>query len=66
MTLLFPAHRAGAVLSLAAALVVAGTILLPNAADLGPLALAGVLLLGALAVVSGGLLTGAHGRATLL
>jgi hypothetical protein len=43
---LFRAHRAAAVLSLAAAIVVAGAILL-SAADLGPLALGSVLLLDA-------------------
>jgi len=61
VSLLFRAHRAAAVLSLAAAMVVAGTILL-SATDLGPLALAGVLLLDALAVVGGGSLTGVRRR----
>ena len=62
VSLLFRAHRAAAVLSLAAALVVTGAILLPNAADLGPLALGSVLLLDALAAVGGGSLTGVRER----
>ena len=57
VSLLFRAHRAAAVLSLAAAIVVAGAILLPNAADIGPLALGGVLLIDALAAVGGGSLS---------
>jgi len=53
VSLLFRAHRAAAVLSLAAAIVVAGAILLPNAIDLGPLALGSVVLLDALAAGTG-------------
>jgi hypothetical protein len=55
---LFRAHRAAAVISLAAAIVIAGAIFLPSAADIGPLALGSVLLLDALAAVGGGSLTG--------
>jgi len=62
VSLLFRAHRAAAVLSLAAAIVVTGAILLPSAADLGPLALGSVLLLDALAAVGGGSLTGVRER----
>ena len=62
VSLLFRAHRAAAVLSLAAAIVVAGAIVLPNAADLGPLALGSVLLLDALAAIGGGSLTGVRER----
>ena len=58
VSLLFRAHRAAAVLSLAAAILVVGAILLPNAIDLGPLALGSVLLLDVLAAVGGGSLTG--------
>ena len=54
---LFRAHRAAAVLSLAAAIVVADAILL-SATDLGPLPLGGVIFLAALAAVGGGSLTG--------
>ena len=61
VSLLFRAHRAAAVLSLAAAIVVAGAILL-SATDLGPLALGSVLLLDALAAVGGGSLTGVRER----
>jgi hypothetical protein len=61
VSLLFRAHRAAAVLSLAAALVVAGAILL-SATDLGPLALGGVVLLDALAAIGGGSLTGVRER----
>jgi len=58
---LFRAHRAAAVLSLAAAIVVAGAILL-SAANLGPLALGSVLLLDALAAIGGGSLSGVRER----
>jgi hypothetical protein len=58
--LLFRSHRAAAVLSLAAAILVVGGILLPNAIDLGPLALGSVILLDVLAAVGGGSLSGAH------
>jgi hypothetical protein len=61
VSLLFRAHRAAAVLSVAAAIVVAGAILL-SAADLGPLALGGVLVLDALAAIGGGSLTGVRER----
>ena len=57
----FRSHRAAAVLSLAAALVVVNAILL-SATDLGPLALGSVLLLDALAAVGGGSLTGVPER----
>jgi hypothetical protein len=59
---LFRAHRAAAVLSLAAAILVVGAILLPNAIDLGPVALGGVILLDVLAAVGGGSLTGVRER----
>jgi hypothetical protein len=62
ISLLFRAHRAAAVLSLAAAILVVGAILLPNAIDLGPLALGSVLLLAVLAAVGGGSLTGVRER----
>jgi hypothetical protein len=58
--LLFRSHRAAAVLSLAAAILVVGGILLPNAIDLGPLALGSVILLDVLVAVGGGSLSGAH------
>lgn len=61
VSLLFRAHRAAAVLSLAAAIVVAGAILL-SAVDLGLLALGGVLVLDALAAIGGGSLTGVRER----
>ena len=57
VSLLFRAHRAAAVLSFAAAIVVADAILL-SATDLGPLALGGVVFLAGLAAVGGGSLTG--------
>lgn len=57
VSVLFRAHRAAAVLSLAAALVVVNTILI-SATDLGPLALGGVILLDVLAAVGGGSLSG--------
>jgi len=57
VSLLFRAHRAAAVLSLAAAIVVADAILL-SATDLGPLALGGVVFLAGLAAVGGGSLSG--------
>jgi hypothetical protein len=60
VSLLFRAHRAAAVLSLAAAIVVVGAIVL-HATDLGPLALGSAILLDALAVVGGGSLTGVKG-----
>ena len=60
VSLLFRAHRAAAVLSLAAAILVVGAILLPNAIDLGPLALGSVILLDVLVAVGGGSLSGAH------
>ena len=56
VSLLFRAHRAAAVLSLAAAIVVANAILL-SATDLGALALGSVLVLDAFAAVGGGSLT---------
>ena len=56
VSLLFRAHRAVAVLSLAVANVVAGGIIL-HATDLGLLALGSVTLLDGLAVVAGGSLT---------
>jgi hypothetical protein len=62
VSLLFRAHRAAAVLSLAGAIVIAGAVLLPHAADIGPLALGSVLLLDALAAVGGGSLTGVRDR----
>jgi hypothetical protein len=61
VSLLFRAHRAAAVLSLAAAIVVAGAIVL-HATDLGPSALGSVILLDALAAVGGGSLTGVPER----
>ena len=61
VSLLFRAHRAAAVLSLAAAIVMAGAILL-STTDLGPLALGGVLVLDALAAIGGGSLTGVRER----
>ena len=61
VSLLFRAHRAAAVLSLAAAILVVNGIII-SAADLGPLALGSVLLLDALAAVSGGSLTGVRER----
>jgi hypothetical protein len=60
VSLLFRAHRAAALLSLAAAIVVVGAIVL-HATDLGPLALGSAILLDALAVVGGGSLTGVKG-----
>ena len=57
VSLLFRAHRAAAVLSLAAAVLVADAILL-SATDLGPLAFGSVLLLEALAAIGGGSLAG--------
>ena len=57
VSLLFRAHRAAAVLSLAAAIVVVNGTLI-SATDLGPLALGGVLLLDVLAAVGGGSLIG--------
>ena len=56
VSLLFRAHRAAAVLSLAAAILVVNGIII-SAADLGPLALGSVLLLDVLAAVGGGSLT---------
>ncbi len=56
VSLLFRTHRAAAVLSLAAAIVVAGAILFSQT-DLGPLALGSVLLLDVLAAVGGGSLS---------
>jgi len=61
VSLLFRAHRAAAVLSLAAAILVVNGIII-SAADLGPLALGSVLLLDALAAVGGGSLTGVRER----
>jgi hypothetical protein len=58
----FRAHCAAAVLSLAAAIVVAGAFLLPNAIDLGPLALGSAVLLDAVAAVGGGSLTDVRKR----
>lgn len=66
VSLLFRAHRAAAVLSLAAAIVIAGAILLPIAVDLGPLALSGVLVFDALAAVGGGSLGGVRGSTEVL
>lgn len=57
VSLLFRAHRAAAVLSLAVAIIVADAVLL-SATDLGPLALGGVIFVAALAAVGGGSLTG--------
>ena len=61
VSLLFRAHRAAAVLSLAAAILVVNGIII-SAADLGPLALGSVLLLDVLAAVGGGSLTGVRER----
>jgi hypothetical protein len=61
VSLLFRAHRAAAVLSLAAAILVVNAIVL-SATDLGPLALGGIVLLDALAAVGGGSLTGVPER----
>lgn len=58
VSLLFRAHRAAAVLSLATAILVVGAILLPNIIDLGPLGLGSVLLVDVLATIGGGSLTG--------
>ena len=57
VSLLFRAHRAAAVLSLAVAMLIASAILL-SATHLGLLALASVILLDTLAVVGGGSLSG--------
>jgi hypothetical protein len=59
---LFRAHRAAAVLSVAAAIVVANAILL-SANDLGAAALGGIVLLDAVAAVGGGSLTRGRARA---
>jgi hypothetical protein len=61
VSLLFRAHSAAAVLSLAAAILVVNAILL-SATDLGPLALGGIVLVDALAAVGGGSLNGVGER----